>query len=489
MATATAEQNEATIDRMALELVPSLRQEQVLAPQLRASLRVLQMDLPALIGEVRHEAEVNPVVEVEENGAMSPLSEELRQESSANGAAEEPPPEDEANLPYSLDEDAAERRQRFFDRQVASESLQEHLLAQIGAVGFSREDGEIAELIVGDINDDGRYVGSFEELSEVVGVTAEKLEGILRRIQEFDPPGVGARTLRECLEIQARQMDVPALIRRLVLRIVECGLGMVARQEMQDLAKLLGVTSAECQVAVAALRTLEPKPGRPFLANGRHPQFIRPELEVEMSNEQVTLTSCEHELPVLTINPVYREMADNAETAQETQRYLQQHIGAAELLQEAIRRRGETILKVAEVVFAEQFDFFAKGFEALRPLTIEEVARRTGFHGTTVGRAVRGKYVRTPRGVYELRRFFCVGRLGADGGSGQVSATSVKCRLANLVKAEETAEFTDEELARELGKSGMRISRRTVAKYRFELGIPSASERGKRRVSHEHAYG
>jgi len=463
-----------------LELTTGLRQEQVLAPQLRACLRVLQMDLPTLVQEVRHEAEVNPVVELEDPSEMTPVSAELRREERSEEPSADAPVEDESNPSVSIDEDAAERRQRFFDRQVASESLQEHLLAQIGPSGLSDADRQLAELLIGDIDDDGRYIGSFEELSAVTGVSEAKIEEVLRSVQTFDPPGVGGRNLRECLGIQARLLEVEPSLRDLVLRIIDGRLGMVARQDLAALADQLGVTEAACREAVAALRTLEPKPGRPFLANGRHPHFIRPELDVEMSGDRLSLTSCEHELPTLTINPVYREMASNAETPKDTQRYLRERIGSAELLQDAIRRRGETVLKVAEAVFSEQYDFFAQGFEALRPLTIEEIARRTGYHGTTVGRAVRGKYVRTPRGVFELSRFFCVGRLAGEG-VGLVSAVAVKCRLTNLIKAEEESSLTDEELAQALSEGGAHISRRTVAKYRSQLGIPSAAERTRRR--------
>jgi len=463
-----------------LRLTPGVRQEQILSPQLRASLRVLQMDLPTLCAEVRHEAEVNPVVEVENADPMPPVSDELRSEEVREEQLPDAPVEDDSTPPMGFDEAAAERRQRFFDRQVVSVSLQEHLLSQIGPAGFSADERQLAELIVGDINDDGRYVGSFDELSSVMGVSPSLLEDVLRRVQAFDPSGVGGRTLRECLEIQVRQLDAAPSMRQLVFRIVDGYLRIVAERDIAKLAGLLGVSTDECQEAVKVLRSLEPKPGRPFLANGKHPQFVRPELEVEMTDGGMVLSSCEHELPTLTINPLYQKMASDDRTPKETRRYLRERIGSAELLKVAIRRRGETILRVAEAVFAEQYDFFARGFEALRPLTIEEVARRTGFHGTTVGRAVRGKYIRTPRGVFELDRFFCVGRLVGDGEE-SVSAVAVKCRLAALVNAEDRESLTDEELAGKLSADGLKISRRTVAKYRAELGIPSAAERLKRR--------
>jgi len=472
---------EPALPHASLELTPGVRQEQILAPQLRESLRVLQMDWPTLVNEVRHEAEVNPVVELKEAEDMPTVSEEMRSESLEDVNPSDSPVEDESNPSVNIDEDAAERRQRFFDRQVATESLQEHLLAQIGPAGFSEDERELAELLIGDIDDDGRYIGSFAELRSVMGVSERRLENVLSRIQGFDPSGVGGRNLRECLSIQARQLELETSVRTLILRIIDRHLRAVADGNLEELAHTLDVSVETCRVAVATLKTLEPKPGRPFLPHGRHPQFIRPELEIEMSKAGgFTLTSCAHDLPTLTIIPAYREMAEAEGTTQETRDYLKERIGSAEQLQDAIRKRGETILKVAEQVFEEQYDFFARGFQALRPLTIEEIARRTGFHGTTVGRAIRGKYIRTPRGVYELSRFFCVGHLVKEG-SEAVSATAVKCRLKALIQEEDDVILTDEDLAEKLSKEGVTISRRTVAKYRAELGIPTMPERIKRR--------
>jgi len=463
-----------------LELVPGMRQEQILAPQLRECLRVLQMDWPTLVNEVRHEAEVNPVVEVESPEDMPPVSAEIRAETRKEEPLPDAPVEDDSNPSVNVDEEAAERRQRFFDRQVASESLQEHLLAQIGSSEIAEADRELAELIVGDVNDDGRYVGSLDELKDIVGAPAERIEAVLAKVQSFDPPGVGGRNLRECLAIQARQLEIEPEIRTAMLAIIDRGLSALARGDVAELAAACEAPERICRAAAEAIRSLEPKPGRPFIAHGKQPQFIRPELEIKVSRSGMELVSCGHELPTLTINPMYRDMAASSETPRETRRYLKERIGSAELLKDAIRRRGETIMRVTESVFAEQYDFFEKGFEALRPLTIEEVARRTGYHGTTVARAVHGKYVRTPRGVYELGRFFCVGRLSA-GDAGLVSATSVKCRLSSIVRAEEDEVVTDEKMAEMLSRDGVKISRRTVAKYRSQLGIPPAPERMKRR--------
>lgn len=461
-----------------LELQPRIRQETLLAPQLRASLRVLQMDHLSLKAEVQHEAEINPVVELGRDDDMPVVSEELANVERREDELEPLAHEDEANLSGNVDEEAAERRQRFFDRQVAEESLQEHLLAQIASAGLSEGDAQLAEFLIGDIDDDGRYVGLFEDLTSVLGVADADLERVLKAIQQFDPPGVGARNLRECLRIQAEQSDVTPDVREALLDLIEQHLADAAEKTPAQLATCLNLPQALCDAALAALRALEPKPGRPYQAHGRHTQYIQPELTVAQQGDGIVLQSCASDMPVLRISPFYQAMLADPNTTRETQVYLRERIGSAERLQEAIARRGETVMRIAEVVFSVQNEFFKKGFDALRPLTIEEVAHKTGYHGTTVGRAVRGKYVRTPHGVFELKQFFCVGKLACE--NEIVSAVAAKRLLVQLIRSDAGLSMTDDDLAHALSREGVRISRRTVAKYRSELGIPAASERGRR---------
>jgi len=467
-------------DGASLALAPGVRQETLLAPQLRASLRVLQMDRQALMDEVRHEAEINPVVEIDDVEDTPVVSEEMAAEVRREDPPDDLSVDDDSNPSVNVDEDAAERRQRFFDRQVAVESLQEHLMAQVPQAGFTEDEAQLAEYLIGDIDDDGRYVGSLDELVQVLGVTQENLERVLAGIQCFDPPGVGARSLRECLRIQALELEVAEEVRVRLLQLIDRHLEDVASGNTVGLAESLGIAEAECTEVLKALRSLEPKPGRPYQAHGRHTQFIRPELSVTPSADGFVLKTCESDMPNLSISSFYRAMLEDEKTPAETQTYLRERIGSAQMLQEAISRRGETMMRIAEAIFSVQRDFFDGGFDTLKPLTIEQVAKRTGYHGTTVGRAVRGKYVRTPRGIFELKRFFCVGKLASDSAAGNVSAVVVKRKLASLVGADGQRRMTDEDLAAALGREGVHISRRTVAKYRAALNMPSTSARGRK---------
>jgi len=465
--------------RSALKLVTGIRQETLLAPRLRASLRVLQMDRQALLDEVRHEAEVNPVVEIDAVEDTPVISEAMAE--GVRSEDQKPPEvqtaiEDDSNPSVNIDEEAAERRQRFFDRQVAVESLQEHLLAQIPSSGMQEAEAQLAECVIGDIDDDGRYVGSLEDLEQVFGVTQETLARVLGCVQTFDPPGVGARDLRECLRIQATELEIPFELRQLLLKLIDEHLGTAAAGDEAQLASVLGVSPQVCAEVLKILRSLEPKPGRPYQSSGRHTQYIRPEISVMPTADGLVFKSCEADMPTLSISPFYQEMLNNERTSAETQAYLRERIESAQFLQEAISRRSETVRHIAEAIFAVQRDFFTGGFDVLKPLTIEQVAKRTGYHGTTVGRAVRGKYVRTPHGVFELKRFFCVGKLGSDTPTGSVSAVVVKRKLAHLVAGDEHRQMNDEQLAAALGREGIRISRRTVTKYRAELGVSSVSE-------------
>jgi len=447
------------------------------------------MDRQSLLDEVRHEAEVNPVVEIDDDGNMPTVSEEMEAEQCREKAsADESACDDESNPSVNMDEDAAERRQRFFDRQVAVESLQEHLMAQIPQAGLSPNDALLAEYLVGDIDDDGRYVGSLGELVQVLGVTEENLLHVLNVVQRFDPPGVGARDLRECLRIQVNDLEVAPDVRQRLVELIDSHLEAVASGDDQAVATSLGISPDVCDGLLKTLRSLEPKPGRPYQSHGRHTQYISPEVVVVREPGGFAIRSCDNAIPTISISPFYQNMLDDAKTPAETQQYLRERIGSARQLQDAIMRRGETVMRIAEAVFSVQHGFFDGGFDALKPLTIEEVAKRTGYHGTTVGRAVRGKYVRTPRGVFELKRFFCVGKLASEKNREGVSATVVKRRLMTLVGADEGRKMTDEALAAALGRDGVCISRRTVAKYRAQLGMPAAVAHGKKRgAEYEHA--
>jgi len=464
----------------AISLAPGVRQETLLAPQLRASLRVLQMDRQALLDEVRHEAEVNPVVEIDDVDDTPVVSEEMSEEARREDPPDETTIEDDSNPTVNFDEAAAERRQRFFDRLVAVESLQEHLLAQVPQSGLSETGAMLAEYVIGDIDDDGRYVGSLEELEQVLGVARGELEHVLSVVQRFDPPGVGGRDLRECLRIQAADLEVAPDVRSQLLKLIDEHLEAVAAGRLERLSAALGITEEACEALLKTLRSLEPKPGRPYQANGRHTQYIRPEICVIPNADGFVLKSCESDMPTLSISTYYQAMMEDADTPEDTQQYLRERIGSAQMLQEAISRRGETVMRIAEAIFNVQREFFRGGFDVLKPLTIEEVAKRTGYHGTTVGRAVRGKYVRTPKGVFELKRFFCVGKLASDTERGVVSAVVVKRKLAGIVSADEHRRLTDEDLVAALSRDGVHISRRTVAKYRAELGVPAASACGRK---------
>jgi len=458
---------------------------------LRESLRLLQMDRQSLADEIRHEAEVNPVLEVDSDGVQF-VSEAMATDDASRESqqSEDDVSFDDYNPYVSYDEAAAERRQQFFDRQVAEESLQEHLIAQVRTCDFTDEDMMAAEFIVGDIDDDGRFIGSLSELAMVLGCSDRQLEGVLRRVQGFDPPGVAGRDLKECLRIQARQLEVSEGVRSALLRIIDECLEGVARSSHAEMASRLEISEADCQRAVKVLKSLDPRPGRQFHASGSMPVFVRPELRLlpGADGEGVRIVSCFNDLPTVSINVSYSDMASDSSTSEETRKYLQERMAAARRLMDAIQRRGDTIMRIAEAVFAIQGEFLAKGLAGIRPLTITDVAKRTGFHGTTVGRAVHGKYIQTPHGLFELSSFFCVGRLDREAGAA-VSATAVKRRLRQLLAAEDDTVLTDGWLSEELSRDGVRISRRTVSKYRAALGIPSAAERSKRKVrqTYEHA--
>lgn len=461
----------------------SLTQATTLAPQLRHGLRLLAMSLPDLRHELLAEMSRNPVIDdVEPTLERTTLSER-----ESRAAADEQVPDypeaddalDAARLAgfrrpddYVIggrydgrttpDAEAIERRQRLFDGLVAGETLVQHLLAQLAASDIPPADRPLAEILIGELDGDGRFAGEMDEILSVTGETAEKADALLAKIRAFDPPGCGARSLRECLEAQLdriRDAGLRVRVTRLLARLDD-----VARGHTDD---------AE---AVKALRTLDPRPGRAFRSGVRDVDYVNPEVHVERRRDGWAARVDARSLPEIRISPRYLALLEDPETADETRAYVRERIAAAKALVEAVARRRDTVERIAQEIVDRQPGFFEHGLKGLRPLTMQEVADAVGVHGTTVSRTVNGKYIATPKGTVELRRFF-TGGLVTDAGEA-VARDGVLARLRELVAAEDPARpLSDAQLSARLQAAGLPVARRTVAKYRGLAGIPGTAAR------------
>ena len=477
-----------------------LAQSQTLAPQMRQSLKMLQMTALDLAAELRQQMQENPVIEDVRDPRESQLSvaapEEHAGKSAADGdmeldftpegaAAENILGAEDGHLDYFLgnmesasgDEEAASRRQRLFDTQCSAETLQEHLLAQVPFADLDEQGRVLAELLLSNIADSGMFNGSYPDILMATGVTEQRLEAVRRRILKFDPAGCGWRDPRECLLAQMDKLDDSPWEGE-VRKLIAYHLPDVAAHREALLCEKLKLTPDELAQALAALRVLDPYPGhdKRFVPATDRPEYVHAEIHAVKKDDRWTAVVETRDLPDIRISPRYLKMLDDPNTSEEARAYVRERVRAAEALIEAVERRQDTIRNIAQEIIDAQPDFFEKGFSALRPLTMQTVADKVGVHGTTVSRTVHDKYMTTPFGTVELRRFFTSG-LATEAG-GQMSNVAVQDRLKALVDAEDKAHpLSDDRLAALLKAEGIEIARRTVAKYRKALKIPGTSER------------
>ncbi|MBU1694060.1 MAG: RNA polymerase factor sigma-54 [Verrucomicrobia bacterium] len=455
------------------------RLQMVLAPQLRQSLALLQVPILELRTLVQEEMQQNPTLE-EEPVATTPV------EIEPPAAAPEKPKEldfkeefevlarlddewreyfqqDQAAHPYTA-EDAA-RRQHFFDSLTQPESLQEHLRNQLTMTDLSAENRRVAEMLVGSISDDGYLITPLEDLAQNTGFALGRLRELLHVIQEFDPIGVGAGDLRECLLLQLHRLGKGDSVAASVVRDHLDDLG--ARRYAQ-IARALSLPPEAIQDAARFISTLEPRPGRLFSAESAN--YVLPEVSVQKVGDDYTVALDRDSVPHLFISKHYRQLMENPDTPDDVKEYIRDKIRAGTFLIKSIYQRQQTIYRIAFEIVQVQREFFERGVTRLKPLTMAVIAGKLGIHETTVSRAIANKYMQTPRGMFELKYFFTPGFTTRDGK--EISNKTIKDALAHFVAREDpAAPLSDQAMVAMLKEQGVTVARRTIAKYRDELRI------------------
>lgn len=476
-----------------------LRQEQKAQPRLYQAMDLLHMPLFDLQGHLRQALVDNPFLELVEPGDEPDDADDLR-----DALAEDPEdgPADEAEEvdweDVLLDDfDAGGPREEYADREyyapaaVATRSLWDHLHEQLNLLRLGERELRIGEEIIGNVDRDGFLSCSLDRIVEALegrrderredppdaagAVSREEVEEMLARIQSFEPSGVAARDLRETLLLQLRDRGREE---SLAWRIVDGHFDDLANRRWPELAGEFGITPREVQAAADEIAKLDPKPGLRYADASE--SYVIPDLTVEKVEGRYRVSHADTSLPRLKLSPVYRDMAaDRARFQRENKAFISERLNSARWLIQAIEQRRQTMLRVMDFIVERQHEFFEKGVEHLRPLTLRDVAKHIEMHESTVSRVTNGKYVQTPRGLYPLKFFFSGGystHAGED-----VSSEGVRARIRKLVAEEDpTAPLSDHEITARLQKTGVRIARRTVAKYRDQLGILSA--RLRRRV-------
>ena len=371
----------------------------------------------------------------------------------------------QTNLPMRASAEEEEKRQFMFDSLVASTSLQELLLEQVRESALPEDEWPIGEMLIGNIDEYGYLKVTIEELTTTTALSAEKILEVLKVIQTFEPAGVGARDLRECLLLQMERLGQQ---NTLEYRIVDEFMEALGKRRIPEIARGTGGSLDDVQEALERIARLEPRPGRSFLPN--NDQYVLPEVFVQKSGEDYVVTTNNEHIPHLRISNTYKDLMSRRDNSSEVRNYIREKIRAGKFLIKSLHQRQETILNIAREIVNRQREFMAKGVSALKPLTMVQVAQVVGVHETTVSRAVSGKYIQTPQGIFEMKYFFTAGIQTATGDG--MSNTSVKDMIADIFKAEDTTKpLSDQEVVRMLKEKGIVIARRTVAKYRTELNI------------------
>ncbi len=362
-------------------------------------------------------------------------------------------------------QEAQDKRQFFFDSIAVQETLQQHLVAQLNQTALNAADRKAAELIIGNIDDNGFLQSTPEEMALSSGVPKEDFEKMLALVQSFSPRGVGARDLRECLLIQLQREGKES---SLEYRIVSEHMEDLGRRRFPEIARRMGISVEEVQSAADKIARLNPRPGQAFTAAPQN--YVLPDATVEKVDGDYQIILNNEQIPHLRISNLYKDIIAQGNNGAEVKDYIRDKIRSGKFLIRSIHQRQQTISNIAQQIVSRQRDFLEHGPSHLKPMTMAEIADAVGVHETTVSRAVSGKYMATPQGIFEMKYFFTSGYQTATGES--MSNTSVKEAILDLVKHENgSAPLSDQQLVEILTERGIPIARRTVAKYRTELNI------------------
>jgi RNA polymerase sigma-54 factor len=353
------------------------------------------------------------------------------------------------------------------------DSIVDHIIDQLRMTQIEDQDQHIVLQIVGNLDKDGYLCSSYEEIAELCDCTTEDVERVMDIFRTFDPPGIGARNLGECLLIQ---LDHLGLAEGLAASIVKNHLDKLESRKFDQIAKLEAVQVEKVYQAVTTIQTLEPRPARNFGDDSA--RYITPDIYVERDGDEFVISLNEDGLPKLRISPYYLKLLqDKAESNVPNKAYLQERLKAASWLIKSIHQRQQTIYKVTESIVKFQREFLIHGIDKLKPLVLKDVADDINMHESTVSRVTTNKFVHTPQGIYELKFFFTS---GIKSSTGDVSSSAVKERIRTLIANEDSKNpVSDQYIVETLQKENIDIARRTVAKYRESLGILSSSRRKK----------
>lgn len=352
-----------------------------------------------------------------------------------------------------------------------SENLSEHLEWQVNLLSLSDDLEESAFMIIGNLDEDGRLTTELEEIAEMAKCSIETVDKARQQVMQLDPVGCGARDVKECL---LAQLEANGEKGSLACSLVEEHLEDLQPHRLQHLSKATGVEIHVLDDEIGKIRLLDPYPGRRY--SSEDAVFVTPEVYIEKLDDDYVVYFADDGSPRLRISPTYHSMLSQPDTTKETKDFIKDKVRSAIDLLRNIEHRRQTIYRVVESIVSRQSEFLDKGVEHIKPMMLKDIAEDIGMHLSTISRVVNRKYAHTPQGVIELRRFFSEGMLNEEGE--EVSTRILKLRIKKMVEEENTkSPLTDDQIARVLSKEGVKLSRRTVAKYRDQMNIPGSRER------------
>ena len=474
---------------MALELRQQLKltQQLIMTPQLQMAIKLLQLSRLELMETIRTELEENPALEeVPDNTAAEQLVEQTEATVEQAPAEKEVTIEDklqqdidwsnyldEYNTPGRAHFESEDRDTPRFESFIArKESLNDHLLWQFIMTKPNKEEEKIASLIIGNLNKDGYLVVSTEEIADMSGSPSENVEAVLSLMQSFDPVGVCARDLRECLLIQANHLGFEDTI---VSEIISDHLPNLEKKNYKVICKALKKSMDEVVSAINVITSLEPKPGREF--SEETPQYINPDIYVYKLDNDFVIMLNDDGMPKLRVNSFYKSsITGGKKISNDAEDYIQDKMRSAAWLIKSIHQRQKTIYRVMESILQFQREFFEKGIAHLKPMVLRDVAQDIGMHESTISRVTTNKYAFTPQGIFELKYFFNSSIRRSHGGA--IASASVQEKIRQIISSEDPKKpYSDDKIAQLLKKDEIHIARRTVAKYREMLKVLPSNKR------------
>lgn len=470
-----------------------LRQRQtqslVLAPQLRQSLKILQVAALDLRSVIQEELTNNPTLEELPMDGVS-LDREKDPAENTDGSPSNEEPERREEMDFSkefeilnkLDEDwrdymsgaggaqpytseDAEKRQHFFDSLVTETSLQEHLMGQADLADITPQMYQALEYLVGSLDDRGFLTQTPNDVALQTGLPLDVVQQAAKVLKGFEPAGIGAQSLEECL---LQQLSAKGRSDSLAARIIRDHFTLLTRRRIPEIARKIGAHMDDVQIAIEEIGTLDPAPGRRFADDSN--RVVIPDVTVEKDGEKWNIILNSDYIPRLRISNTYKEMIARGTLSKAERDYLRERMRSGKFLINSIEQRQQTIERITREIIKVQTAFFEEGVSKLRPLTMTQIADAVGVHETTVSRAIANKFIKTPHGVFDFKFFFTPGYQADSGAS--VSNTSVKEMINDLIAGEDRSHpLSDQEIVAKLQEKGINIARRTVAKYREELGL------------------